>query len=152
MLAACRTSRVEGLGMHVHEPDPETYMAINDLSPARGADLLDPDVYPLIARCEDCRQLIRCDAVNASWGTASERAGVSGFPTPADVKHGSDLRIVRRVIADDTEALDLLDQALEGRQGERTDIVNNINDVRPPNGHVWCRRCCQHIRSECSNH
>lgn len=82
--------------MHVHEPDPETYMAINDLSPARGADLLDPDVYPLIARCEDCRQLIRCDAVNASWGTASERAGVSGFPTPADVKHGSDLRIVSR--------------------------------------------------------
>lgn len=44
---------------------------------------------------------------------------------------GSDVTLVRRVIADDTEALDLLDQALEGRQGERTDIVNNINDVRP---------------------
>jgi hypothetical protein len=44
---------------------------------------------------------------------------------------GSDLALVRRIVADDKETLDLLDQALQGRQGQRTDLVNNINEVRP---------------------
>ena len=38
---------------------------------------------------------------------------------------------VHSIIRDDTEALDLLDQAMKGRQGERTDLVDIINEVRP---------------------
>ena len=43
--------------------------------------------------------------------------------------------LVKRVIADDPEAVDLLDQALTGKQGERTDLVDNIHKVSPrPDG------------------
>ena len=44
---------------------------------------------------------------------------------------GSDIALVRRIVADDPEALDLLDRALlEGsRPGTRSDLVNNINEV-----------------------
>lgn len=47
---------------------------------------------------------------------------------------GADVDLVRRVIGHDKEALDLLDQALAkgSRQGERTDLVNNINEVPAP--------------------
>lgn len=47
---------------------------------------------------------------------------------------GSDVDLVRRIVADDTETSDLLDQAIQGRQGERTDLVNNINEVERPVG------------------
>jgi hypothetical protein len=34
----------------------------------------------------------------------------------------------------DPVATDLLDQALQGQQGERTDLVDNVNEVARPNG------------------
>lgn len=47
---------------------------------------------------------------------------------------GADMDLVCRVIEHDKEALDLLDQALAkgNRQGERKDLVNNINEVAAP--------------------
>lgn len=44
---------------------------------------------------------------------------------------GASIELIRRIVADDPEALDLLDRAVKAgsRQGERTDIVNNVNDV-----------------------
>lgn len=42
---------------------------------------------------------------------------------------GTDIALVRRVIAGDPVALDLLDRELKGRQGERTDLVSNVNEV-----------------------
>lgn len=51
--------------------------------------------------------------------------------TPPLAGLGADIALVRRLIADDTEALDLLDRALldGSRQGKRNDLVNNINEV-----------------------
>lgn len=42
---------------------------------------------------------------------------------------GADTKTLQRLCNDDPEALDLLDQALKGRQGERTDLVDSIHDV-----------------------
>ncbi|MEV0843596.1 hypothetical protein AB0I55_29135 [Actinocatenispora sera] len=47
---------------------------------------------------------------------------------------GADVRLVRRIVADDAEALDLLDQALKGIQGSRTDLHNNVTKVSQPEG------------------
>ena len=50
---------------------------------------------------------------------------------------GATVDLLRRVISDDTEATDLLDRTLQAdaRPGERTDLVNNMNDVvRAPKG------------------
>lgn len=47
---------------------------------------------------------------------------------------GVDIGLVRRAVADDPGALDLLDQALAGRQGERTDLGNNVPEVGRPEG------------------
>lgn len=54
------------------------------------------------------------------------------FVTTAPLKGlGSDIALVRRIVASNPETLDLLDRALMGKQGERSDLVNNINEVRP---------------------
>lgn len=47
---------------------------------------------------------------------------------------GASIDLVRRVVSGDPEAVDLLDQALAGRQGLRTDLVDNINEVARPTG------------------
>lgn len=47
---------------------------------------------------------------------------------------GTDPALVRRLVADDLEAVDLLDRALQGKQGRRNDLVNNINEVARPVG------------------
>jgi hypothetical protein len=44
---------------------------------------------------------------------------------------GTDMATLRRLCHDDKEALDLLDKAVTSRQGQRTDLVNNVNDVEP---------------------
>ncbi|MFJ4969809.1 hypothetical protein [Streptomyces sp. NPDC088755] len=44
---------------------------------------------------------------------------------------GATVDLVRRIVADDTVALDLLDQVLQGGQGTRSDLVSNSNEVRP---------------------
>ena len=54
------------------------------------------------------------------------------FVVPPPLKGlGGTVDLIKRVVEDDKATLDLLDQALEGRQGERSDLVNNINEVRP---------------------
>ena len=40
---------------------------------------------------------------------------------------GADLALVKRLCADDVEAADLLDRALQGRQGERTDLFEDVS-------------------------
>lgn len=47
---------------------------------------------------------------------------------------GASVALVRRVVADDLVAVDLLNQALSGRQGARTDLVDNIHEVPRPDG------------------
>src|SRR5262249_9186857 len=42
---------------------------------------------------------------------------------------GADLAMLRRICAEDKEALDEIDKATAGRQGERTDLVSNRNKV-----------------------
>jgi hypothetical protein len=44
---------------------------------------------------------------------------------------GVSVDLVRRVVADDAATLDLLDRAMQGRQGERTDLVSISHEVRP---------------------
>ncbi|MGC5023571.1 hypothetical protein ACLQ3K_02355 [Tsukamurella sp. DT100] len=41
---------------------------------------------------------------------------------------------LRAIIGDDLLLRDMLDDALRGRQGERTDLVDNINKVDRPDG------------------
>lgn len=45
---------------------------------------------------------------------------------------GADVAVLRRVVAADVRIADMLDEALKGKQGARTDLVNNVNeDPRP---------------------
>jgi hypothetical protein len=44
---------------------------------------------------------------------------------------GCDVALIKRIVADDARALDMLDKALGSHQGERADIVDNVNEVRP---------------------
>lgn len=37
--------------------------------------------------------------------------------------------MLQRICADDTEALDLIDRVVQGKQGERTDLVDNVHEV-----------------------
>lgn len=54
--------------------------------------------------------------------------------TPPTQGIGASVDLVRRIIASDAEALDLLDQALAGRQGERTDLLDISKEVKAPTG------------------
>jgi hypothetical protein len=53
-------------------------------------------------------------------GTAAAKGGL-----------GSSVRQLRQLCQDDKEALDAIDQVTGHNQGQRTDLVNNINEVRP---------------------
>lgn len=59
------------------------------------------------------------------------------FVTLAPLKGlGASVDLVRRVIEDDAEAVDLLDQALQGKSGTRTDLGNNVPEVARPEGNT----------------
>ncbi len=47
---------------------------------------------------------------------------------------GGSVKLVRRIVADDPEAMDLLDRAMQAgsRPGERRDLVHNMNGVEQP--------------------
>lgn len=49
--------------------------------------------------------------------------------TPPMAGLGADMALIRSIVQDDPKAMDALDRALQGRQGERTDLVNNVNKV-----------------------
>lgn len=49
---------------------------------------------------------------------------------------GTDVKTLQRLCSDNPEALDLLDQALSSRQGERTDLVSNVHKVDRPAGNA----------------
>lgn len=38
---------------------------------------------------------------------------------------------IKRICRDDPAALDAIDRATKGKQGERTNLVDNVNDVKP---------------------
>lgn len=68
-------------------------------------------------------------------GEVVQHARFEAFVTePPLAGLGADLELVRRVVADDPVTVDLLDQALSGRQGRRTDLVDNIHEVDRPTG------------------
>jgi hypothetical protein len=54
--------------------------------------------------------------------------------TPPLAGLGSPIELVHRIVADDIEAADLLDRAIQGRQGERTDLGNIVPKVGRPEG------------------
>ena len=41
---------------------------------------------------------------------------------------GADIGLIRRIVANDRITMDLLDQVLQGRQGERTDLIPHLYD------------------------
>lgn len=47
---------------------------------------------------------------------------------------GTTIRMLKSICRDDVEALDAIDRATVGKQGSRTDIVDNINEVQRPTG------------------
>jgi hypothetical protein len=51
--------------------------------------------------------------------------------TPPTHGVGASVDLVKRMISNDKDARTMLDEALEGRQGTRSDLVDNINEVRP---------------------
>ena len=42
--------------------------------------------------------------------------------------------MLRRLVKDDPVAVDALDRAMQGKQGSRTDLVDNVNEVERPTG------------------
>jgi hypothetical protein len=49
---------------------------------------------------------------------------------------GTSIEMLKRICAEDKEAFDLIDQVTQGKQGERTDLVNNVNEVVRPLGNT----------------
>lgn len=49
--------------------------------------------------------------------------------TPPTSGLGASIELLKRIVADSPVTVDLLDQALMGRRGARTDLVDNVNDV-----------------------
>jgi len=49
---------------------------------------------------------------------------------------GTNIEMLKRICAEDDEAIDLIDQATKGQQGRRTDIVDNVNEVARPSGNT----------------
>ncbi|MFM9589850.1 hypothetical protein ACKI1J_14995 [Streptomyces scabiei] len=47
---------------------------------------------------------------------------------------GATVELMKKIVADDPNAADLLDQALAGRPGQRTDLVHNMHEVERPSG------------------
>lgn len=54
--------------------------------------------------------------------------------SPSDGGLGSTEKQLRGLCVDDTEALDLLTWALRGKQGRRSDLLDNVQEVRAPTG------------------
>lgn len=54
--------------------------------------------------------------------------------TPPTAGLGTNAELMKKIVADDPVAADLLDQALAGRSGERTDLVDNMHEVMRPSG------------------
>ncbi|MFD5798636.1 hypothetical protein ACFWIO_34920 [Streptomyces diastatochromogenes] len=54
--------------------------------------------------------------------------------TPPTAGLGATVELMKKIVADDPVAADLLDQALVGRGGERTDLVDNMHEVVRPSG------------------
>lgn len=61
---------------------------------------------------------------------------------------GADIALFRRIVGDDPEALNFLDQALSGRQGERTDLVDIINEVKDRPSGTTTTQALHKLRAE----
>ena len=59
---------------------------------------------------------------------------VDFITTPPLEGLGATVPLLRNLLRGDLEALDLFDKATTGRQGERLDLVDNINKVSRPDG------------------
>lgn len=51
--------------------------------------------------------------------------------TPPTAGLGTDLSTLRKLCSGDRKALDAIDRATTSRQGARSDLVHNVNEVRP---------------------
>jgi hypothetical protein len=88
----------------------------------------------------DVPMLLKCTLKARRWRERRIKTGAvvtfgrfeEFVTTPPLEGLGSDLKMLKRVCEEDKEALDLIDQTLKGeeRQGERTDLVNNVNEVQ----------------------
>lgn len=65
----------------------------------------------------------------ASGGSADFDRFEEFVTTPPIEGLGADMPLIRRIVADDAEAQSLLEQAIGSRQGERSDLFNNIQEV-----------------------
>lgn len=90
------------------------------------------------AGMKDVPELLICVLRDGRWKTRQIQTGEQvvfrRFEDFAAAKPleglGANLDVIRRLCADNPEAVDLLDRALGTKQGERSDIVNNGNEVR----------------------
>ena len=92
----------------------------------------------------DAPALLKRVLAEEAWKTFVTRRGelveherfADFVTTPPTAGIGATVELVRRIVADDKEALDLLDQALKesSKQGERTDIFDNVQEVCAPTG------------------
>lgn len=60
---------------HQHEPDVSTLRSINGAP----ADPLDPDSYPLLSLCQECKRWVRAEGPRGPWQTAEAHAGAKGI-------------------------------------------------------------------------
>lgn len=87
-------------------------------------------------------ELLRRCLQDESWReftTARDEHVVHGsfveFVRTAPLKGlGADVSLVRRLVADDPEALSLLDHALAGGHVQRSDLVDDVDEVETPTG------------------
>jgi hypothetical protein len=54
--------------------------------------------------------------------------------TPPTAGLGISIEVLRRLVQDDPVAVDALDRATQGKQGQRTDLLDNVQEVKAPTG------------------
>lgn len=97
----------------------------------RGGNALEdvPDLLKRVLEEESWREFV------TPRGELVQHARFVDFvTTPPTRGIGASVDLVRRIVGNDTGALDLLDRALVGRQGERTDLLDISKEVKAPTG------------------
>jgi hypothetical protein len=61
---------------------------------------------------------------------------------------GADMPLIKRICADDPEAVNLLDEAIGSHQGERTDFVDTINEVEPRPDGTSAKQALRRLRKD----
>lgn len=89
-----------------------------------------PDLVKMVIR----KEMWKCRVTPQTGGTVEYRNFAEFVADDPPEGIGASMETLKRICLGDVEAVDLIDQALKGKQGSRTDLVYNIHEVIRPSG------------------